>query len=191
MSNRKMAVLVVLVAIIMLTISFACEKKDDNNHDEDEGDDDISPIDDDWEIGCEGAKCNDGNVQPRLLALELTVNGDVREYPATVLTTDYVKFVIEYLHPHRNLRHGYPFIVVDGVPQCLEGQQFLNFTSSSEEEGPAQIVIDPHYFLDGEGAPYGFEISDFCGKHSNRIPVDIIAHRPGETNDDDDDEKEK
>jgi len=121
-----------------------------------------------------------------LLALELTVNGEVRKFPATVLTTDYAKFVIEYLHPYCSLNSGYPFVVINGEPQCLEEKQIKNASCSSEEGGPIQIVIDPHYFLDGVGAPYGFEISDFCGKHSNRIPVDIIAHRPGETDDDDD-----
>ncbi len=145
----------------------------------------------DMYIGCEGWYHDQCYLvaDPQLLSLELRVNGVATDFPANVSAGDHVEFVFEYLHPHCNMPYGYPFIVVDGEPICLSEQQFTSLFCSSADDGPATVEIDPSFFLNGDGAPYGFEISDTCGHHSNRLPVELLTDDDEADDDDDDNEK--
>lgn len=190
--NPRKTVLRLLVALGLLLlvglIAMAADDDDDAGDDDTATDDDSSPItiDDDEFVGCEGAgyeQC-ENVVAPELLSLELVVNGTVTEFPAILNETDQLEFVFEYVHPQCNMTEGYPFIIVDDEAVCLSESQFLHLHCSSETEGPATVEIDPSYFANGDGAPYGFEISDVCGHHSNRLPVDIVTASDDDDNDD-------
>jgi len=177
---------------VSLLVVFAAMGADDD--DDAAVDDDSSPgwIDDDEPvIGCEGwyREACDSVDNPQLLSLELHVNGVVTGFPAEVSPGDKLEFVFGYAHLQCGMYEGYPFVVAYGEAICLSDQQFLNLFCNSEAEGPAMVEIDPSYFVNGDGAPYGFEISDTCGHHSNRLPVDIVT-TAGDDDSDDDDEDE-
>lgn len=167
---------IVAAFVVLFTMALPCCNKSDDGDD----DDDSSPEDiggDDTFIDCEGADFG-GSLDeqgPDLVSLELRVNGVATPFPAVVRPTDQLEFVFEYVHPICNMMHGYPFIIVDSEAICLSDKKFMNISCTSETEGPATVQIAPSYFLNGDGAPYGFEISDIYGNHSNRLPVEIVT----------------
>ena len=121
---------------------------------------------------------------PVLLSVGLRVNELVVALPAEVSTDDLLEVVFEYAGSQVDIEDGYPFIVMNDEPNCLETQQLLSLNCPVQNEGICTIAVDPAMFLDGVGAPYGLEISNICGEHSNRLPLEIVAHDPqkgGET----------
>jgi len=163
---------------MLLVLGFSGCARNDSGDDDDDDDGSPIPDDDDTVIGCEGrdfGQC-DAIDAPQLSSVQPRVNGTSVPFPAEVRTDDSLELVFEYVGPSTEIEEGYPFVIVGGEPNCLESQQLLSLNCPEQTEGVCRIDADPLLFLDGIGAPYGLEISNYCGEHSNRLPLDIVAH---------------
>jgi hypothetical protein len=111
----------------------------------------------------------------------LLVNGQLISAPATVPASAQLAIHLAFSFPDGVLDEGHVFIVKNGETTCLDdrGRPFDNpgITEGDVYRGETSTdwPLDPALFLNGEGAPYFVEISNGCGTHSNRLPLDIVT----------------
>jgi hypothetical protein len=149
-------------------------------------DDDTGYAPDYWEAHCEGfsfPECGTNvDVPPLLEAVTVIVDGETVGTPVSVWTSSEVKLHITFAYPNGPLAEGHVFVVKADEAVCLDlqGRPFENPATENDvihSESPIDWPVDPSLFLNGEGAPYFVEISNGCGTHSNRLPLEIVAKK--------------
>jgi hypothetical protein len=179
--DRRRYVLLLMATVAVLSVTMCVKKNSD-----DLNDDDYAP--DYWEKpNCGGfnyPECGtEVDVPPDLESVTLVVDGAPIAMPASVPSTSALDLVIEFTYPGCYLTDGHVFVVKGGSALCLgvDGlplsgpAEFLGICSTDALGEPYAFKVDSSLFLNGEGAPYFVEISNGCGTHSNRLPLDIVT----------------
>jgi hypothetical protein len=122
----------------------------------------------------------EADVPPVLASVTIKVDGEPSAMPLTIWTTSKLRFLLKFSYPNGVLSGGHVFVVKDGDPICIDWDG--SAAPPDSVQVPAMFVdeeyetpIDPSLFLNGDGSPFFVEISNGCGTHSNRLPLDIVT----------------
>jgi hypothetical protein len=180
---RNMILLLAGLGCLVLAAAMCGQPHSDAGDNGANGDDDTGQIDY-FESNCEGfsfPECSsDVNVPPVLEDVTLLLDGKPFSMPATLPMPANLALRLAFAFPKGLLAGGHVFVVRAGEAMCLdeEGRPFDNPATENDiyqTAGPIDWPVDPTLFLDGEGAPYYVEISNGCGTHSNRLPLEIVT----------------